>query len=193
MSYVYLLKCEEWVKIGYSKDYKKRLKQIQGGLPFEVEVIKTFKFPSSSIALGFEKICHKAMAEIGVKRKLEWFKVSAESAINITNGLKKNLNHRGLLSKVKKNKGFGLFCRKSYFYEYPLAAKARGLILESKDAFKSKFNKIITDNSNISTYQAGEAVRLCHVNSNIKDYQCELIILVAGVLSDYNKGAKTHV
>ena len=70
-----------FVKIGYSKDVRKRLKQIQTGCPFELDIIA--RFPGT---VAIEKSLHDKYDEYRLRG--EWFKYEGKLKEAIENQIK---------------------------------------------------------------------------------------------------------
>jgi len=70
MENLYLIKCNEYYKIGVANDLKSRLAALQTGNPYPLAVEACFLFPNAAIV---EKALHQAFASV---RKLgEWFEL----------------------------------------------------------------------------------------------------------------------
>lgn len=82
--YVYIIKKndENIVKIGMSKNYSERTKQISTKLPFEVETVKVFK---TKDMYSLERKLHDIYKEKRLNG--EWFELSNEDLEYIKNGM----------------------------------------------------------------------------------------------------------
>ena len=73
MSYVYFIKAQNNTKIGVARNVERRIKQIQNGNPYVLNLITCIKMPSSKSAFDLERYLH---AYYGKYRKSgEWFKI----------------------------------------------------------------------------------------------------------------------
>jgi len=79
MIYFIRIKDQPYVKIGFSKDVEKRLKQLQTSSPFDLEIIYT-----EFAAIEREKQLHEKYKEYQVKG--EWFNISGDLEKFIKNG-----------------------------------------------------------------------------------------------------------
>ena len=78
--YLYLIKCNEYYKIGIAFDLDQRLSSLQGGNPYELEVVCAFKIKD---ARESEKLLHELFKD---KRQLgEWFKLDYKDVEVIIN------------------------------------------------------------------------------------------------------------
>jgi hypothetical protein len=68
MENLYLIKCNEFYKIGIANDLQSRLAQLQTGNPYALVVEACFEFPNAGIV---EKALHQKFA--GVRTLGEWF------------------------------------------------------------------------------------------------------------------------
>jgi hypothetical protein len=76
--YIYLLKCGELYKIGFSLKPRKRLKQFRTGSPHPIELVHTLRTPHFKM---LEQILHRRFAQ---KRQTgEWFKLDPEDVEHI--------------------------------------------------------------------------------------------------------------
>lgn len=81
---VYLLKCEQYYKIGIAKDVDKRIRQMQGGNPFELKLVHAFR---SRDPHGDEALLHAYFR--GGRIRGEWFRLDVrdvERISSITSG-----------------------------------------------------------------------------------------------------------
>lgn len=99
-----------FVKVGVAQDPVKRLKQVQTGCPFKINIAFTADFVRAEIASQVEYFTHHELREsqtIG-----EWFECDVDAAINaITNAQRKVRNRRGELKyypEVKKQRDLGV-------------------------------------------------------------------------------------
>lgn len=71
MQYIYIIKSENYYKIGTTRDVEARMKLLQTGNPHKLEVIKIFQFGDNYSAFQIEQLAHKVF---GHKRFYgEWF------------------------------------------------------------------------------------------------------------------------
>jgi hypothetical protein len=68
MEYLYLIRCDKFVKIGIACDVKNRLKTLQTGNPYQLALIDSFEFDE---ALRVESILHSKYDHARVRG--EWF------------------------------------------------------------------------------------------------------------------------
>jgi len=69
--YIYFVRCQHYVKIGYAKDVEKRLAGLQTGNPYKLEVVATVPGTPS-----LERAFHKALRRKYVRG--EWFELDSE-------------------------------------------------------------------------------------------------------------------
>ena len=77
----YLMKCADFAKIGISNNIEKRMYSIQTSQPFEVDLIRSIKYPSIQIKSGWylniaffiEQKLHEILIEKKLHHKGEWF------------------------------------------------------------------------------------------------------------------------
>jgi len=77
-SYVYVMRCERFVKVGITSNLKKRLAGLQGENPFRVTLASQFLLADRRYAWLAEQNCHKVMREYRVFG--EWFDIPFETA-----------------------------------------------------------------------------------------------------------------
>lgn len=68
MPYVYLLKCNEFYKIGIATDVQTRLASLQTGNPFRIDVVVSYEFPTAN---AVEAALHQKFK--AKQKNLEWF------------------------------------------------------------------------------------------------------------------------
>ena len=91
---IYLIKAHDidLYKIGFSKNSRKRVKQLQTGCPYQLEIMNIYepqKFPYK-----VEKIMHRSMSIYkrdvdSTKLKGEWFDLKNEQIVNFLSNCKK--------------------------------------------------------------------------------------------------------
>lgn len=70
MENLYLIKCNEFYKIGIANDLESRLAALQTGNPYPLVVVACFQFPNAGLV---EKALHQSFSDV---RKLgEWFEL----------------------------------------------------------------------------------------------------------------------
>lgn len=87
---IYIISDGELVKIGYSQNPTKRLKQLQTGHPKTLKLIKTFDYQPQGIMTErlMEKRIHHLLRRFKVRHKGEWFNCNDyDSLINIINSI----------------------------------------------------------------------------------------------------------
>ena len=70
--YLYFIKCNNYIKIGYSENPKKRLEVIQVSNPYRCNIILTIGYLGETDAKNHELYWHKLCKEFKVRG--EWFK-----------------------------------------------------------------------------------------------------------------------
>jgi len=78
-SYIYIIKCNEYVKIGKSDYVEERLKLLQTGNPYRLELLFKFKCDNSDLAMSTEAHLHRHFSK--KHHAGEWFKLT-KSDIN---------------------------------------------------------------------------------------------------------------
>ena len=83
---VYLIRAEDYVKIGYARDPDKRLAELQTGNPKRLKMM--FRIPATSKrhAADLESMLHEACAEH--RRQGEWFWVKGVKRVMKKSGFK---------------------------------------------------------------------------------------------------------
>lgn len=76
--FIYIIRCENFVKIGFSKKSKTRLFGISHSTPFEVKLVKIFATKNKQSAIFHERWAHFALKKFWTKN--EWFKVTPKKA-----------------------------------------------------------------------------------------------------------------
>jgi hypothetical protein len=71
MEYLYLIRCDEFVKIGIACDVKNRLKTLQTGNPYPLTLIDSFEFDD---AVRVESVLHRKYDH--ARMRGEWFKLT---------------------------------------------------------------------------------------------------------------------
>ncbi len=66
---VYIIKCQNFYKIGITNDIKERLVALQTGNPFEISLVKTYDLPKS-----FETTVHELLTDAKYHERGEWFR-----------------------------------------------------------------------------------------------------------------------
>lgn len=82
-SYVYILQCKDFIKVGVSKNPKKRLAQIQTCNPNHVDLAYAHMCPEAC-SKDIEKMVHEKLSKHRVNG--EWFSCSAETVIKHLQG-----------------------------------------------------------------------------------------------------------
>lgn len=115
--YVYLLRCEQYYKIGIAKDVVKRTIGSQTGNPFEVKIIDTFLSLDKN---ADEKILHRLMSEYWhrgewfeipktmIGKKSNWFK-SYSLPSDVVKGIVRNNNYNQFSEKYEDRGEHGFF------------------------------------------------------------------------------------
>jgi hypothetical protein len=73
LSYIYVIDCEQRAtKIGYAKDPRKRLSELQVGCPYPLKIVKEFEVFASEV-LAIELRIHEYFERLpGVRMRGEW-------------------------------------------------------------------------------------------------------------------------
>ena len=85
MTYVYLIACRGFHKIGVADDPVSRLAGMQIGCPFELRLVCSCSFPNRSVALTAEADLHRKLDKH--KKHGEWFKLPKGMAGVIMNDM----------------------------------------------------------------------------------------------------------
>lgn len=96
---IYAVACGEFLKVGLSIDFGKRLAQLQDANPFEVRPVATRTVPRAGLAYG-EAWAHAQLAD-KVHRN-EWFRATKEEVLPV------------LIRAAKAAQRYALFCRQFY-------------------------------------------------------------------------------
>lgn len=81
MSFVYLIASgRNIIKVGMAKDVGKRVRALQTGGPFEMQVIHKIEVGADNVA-ALEKLIHKCLRSYRIRG--EWFRIERETAIRI--------------------------------------------------------------------------------------------------------------
>jgi hypothetical protein len=104
MPYVYVMKCNEFYKIGFSNNIEKRIKTLMVGNPYELEIIFVFEHND---AKEIEFFLHSRYKKENIRG--EWFALSLEQIQEIENiclsfssGKKKEERQKILFEKLIK-------------------------------------------------------------------------------------------
>lgn len=81
-TFVYILGCEQYVKVGIARDVAKRVNGLQMGNPFPIKVLRTVEYPSRLQALLVERTIHAALEPHRLFS--EWFTCEAKRARDVT-------------------------------------------------------------------------------------------------------------
>ena len=73
MENLYLIKCNEFYKIGIANDLDDRLTNLQVGNPYKLVVADCFEFPNAFVV---EQVLHREFA--GVRKLGEWFLLTGD-------------------------------------------------------------------------------------------------------------------
>lgn len=71
MQYLYLIKCQQFYKIGVAHDVEQRLAQLSTGNPFDLEVLAVYGYDNANTV---ETTLHQRFADF--RRRGEWFELS---------------------------------------------------------------------------------------------------------------------
>jgi len=78
-TFVYILECDGFYKIGMSKDVQSRINDMQIGNPHKINLVYKFSFKDPTIAFEIEKMLHKDHKEHNIGG--EWFSQLNEDVI----------------------------------------------------------------------------------------------------------------
>lgn len=78
MQYLYLIKCQQYYKIGVASDVESRLAQLSTGNPFPLEVKIVYEFDNAEIV---ERAIHQKLKNKRVRG--EWFELSYEDTTEL--------------------------------------------------------------------------------------------------------------
>jgi hypothetical protein len=73
MQYLYLIRCQQFYKIGITNDIKSRLAQLSTGNPFELDVVRVFGYDNAEIV---ERAIHQRFSDN--RKRGEWFELDAD-------------------------------------------------------------------------------------------------------------------
>jgi hypothetical protein len=73
MQYLYLIKCQQFYKIGVANDVQGRLAQLSTGSPFELRVVRVFGYINAEIV---ERVIHQRFTS--KRTRGEWFELDEE-------------------------------------------------------------------------------------------------------------------
>ncbi len=77
MQYLYLIKCQQFYKIGIANDVQSRLAQLSTGNPFKLDVLAVYGFDSAEIV---ERALHQKFSKQRIRG--EWFEIGEEAEMN---------------------------------------------------------------------------------------------------------------
>lgn len=72
-TFVYIMRCDRFIKVGISAEIERRLTGLQGANPFKVTLARKYYFDNRQYAAIAERTCHAVFAEARVYG--EWFDV----------------------------------------------------------------------------------------------------------------------
>ena len=151
---IYFIQCHNHVKIGYSKDPIKRLKELQTGNPYKLNLIGTV--PGS---LADEKIYHSYFSSNIISKESEWFllekrKEGLNACVLALQGKYKHKKSMRLPKKLKEINSLmdliiaGFFCEITYMSIRALKDKVEHMDTNSKEIFK-KLRHIMPEHKKI--------------------------------------------
>ena len=153
--YVYLLQCQQYYKIGITKDVIKRTVGNQTGNPFEVKIIDTFLSLDKN---ADEKILHRLMSEYW--HRGEWFEIPKAMIGKKSNWFKSYLLPSDIAKGVIKSNDYNQFSEKyedrgehDFFYQ---------ISKRSYDAMRGKCllaERLLANIKLISAFQATGLVK----------------------------------
>lgn len=80
MQYIYIIRCQQFYKIGIANDVKSRLAQLSTGNPFPLEVLAVYGFENAE---SVERALHQRFAN--TRARGEWFDLNDGDLYDITN------------------------------------------------------------------------------------------------------------
>ena len=99
MKYLYILQCQNFFKVGISKDLKNRIDVISNASPFEVKLIYSIEFTNDDDHKTAEKIAHQRLKDLGLHQRLEWFHGDVNTIIEICKDAEKVAKHKDRLRR----------------------------------------------------------------------------------------------
>jgi len=84
LAYIYVFECGGRCKVGFSADVKSRLKILQSGNPFKINLIRTFSVPQVRVRAVEAKV-HRVLRRASVGG--EWFQVTQNQAVRAINAV----------------------------------------------------------------------------------------------------------
>jgi hypothetical protein len=79
---VYVIKCQNYYKIGSTYDLSRRIKSLKTGSPFEFEIVKWIYRPNKGLASSLEETLHLVFKKKRVCR--EWYDLDYEDFETLT-------------------------------------------------------------------------------------------------------------
>ena len=98
-SSLYVLKCEDFFKVGISKVFDHRFNTISNATPFAVDVVHVIEFESHTDTKTAERIAHQQLFDMGQHVRLEWFKGPKSTVIQVCEDAAGISKHKGRLRK----------------------------------------------------------------------------------------------
>lgn len=84
---IYLVRCEEYIKVGVSRTPEQRIASFKTSNPYPVSLVEKYYIDDWFVALLLERECHLRLVESGIKKRGEWFLADDVFVIGITNSV----------------------------------------------------------------------------------------------------------
>lgn len=84
---IYLVRCEEYIKVGVSRTPAQRIASFKTSNPYPVSLVEKYYIDDWFVALLLERECHLRLVESGIKKSGEWFLADDVFVIGITNSV----------------------------------------------------------------------------------------------------------
>jgi|SRR5690554_2754978 len=122
--YVYVFRCGDFHKVGMTSNVKKRLGNIIGSSPYDVELVHFSKTDNRYFAYRAEQLAHNELKQDGKHHRFEWFKECSDDelaklvvkccsiVLNDNERLKYKIRKRMRGSKIWPWQGFLLMTKK---------------------------------------------------------------------------------
>ena len=71
-AYIYVIRCNEYYKIGVADNVERRLYELQTGNPYQLEIVGCYPAPRN-MCISFEGTLHSIFEQCGFHVRGEWF------------------------------------------------------------------------------------------------------------------------
>ena len=92
-SYLYILQCESFYKVGISYGTDVRIETMSTGNPFEIKLLHSICFEHRADCKTAEKLAHTELIERGLHHKLEWFKGTIDEILEVCSEASRIASH----------------------------------------------------------------------------------------------------